>query len=197
MYFKTFEVCSLAQWFVTGSWKVYKTNKSSISYAKNARVYSCIIHYDIIALDQSFEECLFNVVEIVNLFQNLGFVIHPDKKKFIPAKIVKYLGFIIDSEKTITYLSDQKKPKRYEKCCIISMKPKLTIREFASFIGTLTSSFPGNQFGPLYYRAMLKSKDKSLKYNKGNFNAIIKLPEDTLHDISWWKKNIFKVSKHV
>ena len=127
----------------------------------------------------------------------MGFVIHPDKKKFIPAKIVKYLGFIIDSGKTITYLSDQKKPKRYEKCCIISMKPKLTIREFASFIGTLTSSFPGNQFGPLYCRAMLKSKDKSLKYNKGNLNAIIKLPEDTLHDISWWKKNIFKVSKHV
>ena len=131
------------------------------------------------------------------MFQKLGFVIHPDKKKFIPAKIVEYLGFIIDSEKTITYLSDQKKPKRYEKCCIISMKPKLTIREFASFIFTLTSSFPGNQFGPLYHSAMLKFKDKSLKYNKGNFNAIIKLSEDTLHDISWWKKNVFKVSKSV
>ena len=71
----------------------------------------------------------------------------------------------------------------------------MTIREFASFIGTLTSSFPGNQFDPLYYRAMLKFKDKSLKYNKGNFNAVIKLSEDTLHEVSWWKKNIFKVYK--
>ena len=73
----------------------------------------------------------------------------------------------------------------------------MAIREFASFIGTLTSSFPGNQFGPLYYRAMLKFKDKSLRYNKGNFNAVIKLFEDTLHEISWWKKNIFKVFKPI
>ena len=90
------------------------------------------------------------MVETINLFEKLCFVIDPDKSKFLPAKIVEYLGFIIDSEKMITYLSDQKKRKVYGKCCIISTKSKLTIREFASFIGTLTSSFPGNQFGPLY-----------------------------------------------
>ena len=73
---------------------------------------------------------------------------------------------------------------------------KLTIREFASFIGTLTSSFLGNQFGPLHYRAMLKFKDKSLKHNRGNFSAIIKLSEDTLHEISW-SKNIFKLFKPI
>ena len=109
------------------------------------------------------EECLLTVVETINLFQKLGFLIYPDKSKFIPAKIVEYLGSIIDSEKMITYLSDQKKQKLYEKCYIIPTKPKLTIREFASFIGTLTSSFPGNQFGRLYYRTILKLKDKSLK----------------------------------
>ena len=82
----------------------------------------------------------------------------------------------------ITYLSDQKKEKIYEKCCIIPTKLKLTIREFASFIGTLRSSFPENQFWPLYYRAMLILKHKSLKYNKGNFNAVIKLSKDTLYE---------------
>ena len=152
---------------------------------------------DIIAIDQSFEEYLLTAVETINLLQKLCFVIHPDKSKFVPTKIVEYLGFIIDSEKMITYLSDQKKQKIHEKCCIIPTKPKLTIREFVSFIGTLTSLFPGNQFGPLYYRAMLKSKDKSLKYNKGNFNAVIKLSEDTLHEISWWKNNVFKVFKPI
>ena len=152
---------------------------------------------DIIVIDQSFEVCLLTVVETINLFQKLGFVIHPHQSKFIPAKIVEYLGFIIDSEKIITYLLDQKEQKIYENCCIIPTKPKLTIREFASFIGNLTSSFPGNQFGPLYYRAILKFKYKSLKYSKGNFNAVIKLSEDTLHEILWWKKNIFKVFKPI
>ena len=64
---------------------------------------------DIIAIGQSFEECLLTVVETIKSFQKLGFLIHPDKSKFIPAKIVEDLGFIIDSEKMITYLSDQKK----------------------------------------------------------------------------------------
>ena len=35
---------------------------------------------------------------------------------------------------------------------------------------------------------MLKFKDKSLKHGEGNFNGMIKLPEDTFHEISWWKK---------
>ena len=64
------------------------------------------------------------------------------------------------------------------------MKPKLAIREFASFIGTLKSTFPGHQFGPLHYRAMLKLKEKSLKDNKDNFNEIIKLPEVIMHEMS-------------
>ena len=68
---------------------------------------------DIIAIDQRFEEYLLTVVETINLFQKLDFLIHPDKSKFIPAKIVEYLGFIIDSEKMITYLSDQKKNKKF------------------------------------------------------------------------------------
>ena len=97
--------------------------------------YTVVIYTDdIIAIDQSFEECLLTVVETINLFQKLCFVIHADKSKFVPAKIVEYLGFITDSEKMITYLSDQKKQKNYEKCCIIPTKPKLTIREFASLL---------------------------------------------------------------
>ena len=70
---------------------------------------------DIIAIDQGFKECLFTVVETVNLFQKLCFVIRPDKSKFIPAKIVGHLGFIIDAEKMIIYLLDQKKQDIYEK----------------------------------------------------------------------------------
>ena len=101
---------------------------------------------DTIAIDQRFDECLLTVVETTNLFQKLGFVIHPDKSKFIPAKSVGYLGFIIDSGKIVTYLSDPKKQKIYEKCCVILTKPILTRTEFRSFIGIFTSSFPGNQF---------------------------------------------------
>lgn len=61
----------------------------------------------------------------------------------------------------------------------------MAIRGFASIIDTLTSTFQGNQFDPLCYRAILKFKEEPLNYNKGDSNAIIKLSEDTFHEISW------------
>ena len=94
---------------------------------------------DIIAKDQSFEECLLTVVETINLFQKLGFVIHPEKCKYIPTKIMENLGFIFGLKKIKTFLSDQKKQNVHEKCCIIPTKPKLTIKDFSNFIGALTS----------------------------------------------------------
>ena len=49
--------------------------------------YSVAIYIDnTIAIDQIFEECLLTVAETIIFFQNLGFVIHPDKSNFIPAK---------------------------------------------------------------------------------------------------------------
>ena len=92
-----------------GPRKFTKLAKPPLAMLRRQRYTVAIGIDDIIATDQSFEGCLLTVVETINLFQKLGFVIHPHKSKFIPAKIVEYLGFIIDSEKMITYLSDQKK----------------------------------------------------------------------------------------
>ena len=91
--------------------------------------YTVAVYIDhIIAIDQSFEEYLLTVLETINLFLKLGFVAHPDKSKFILAKIVEHAGFINDSEKIPTHLSDQKNQKIYEKLCVIPTKPKLTKR---------------------------------------------------------------------
>ena len=91
----------------------------------------------------------------------------------------------------VTYLSDHKKKKIYDKCQSISKKQDLKIRDVASFIGTLTLIFPANEYRPLYYRAIWKNKDDFLKANKGNFNARIDLTKNALQEIKWWKNNIF------
>ena len=93
-----------------------------------------------------------------------------------------------------TYPIGSEKTKKLREMLHHSNKTKIDNNlQFASFIGTLTSLFPGKQFDPLYKRPMLRFKDNSLKYNKGNLHATIKLSEDALHEVSWWKKNIFKV----
>ena len=125
------------------------------------------------------------------MFQSLGFATHPEKSKFIPSKKVEYLGFVIDSKRMVTYLSDHKKEKIYDKRQSISKKQYLKVRDVPSFIGSLNSTFPVNEYGPFYYRAILKNKDDFPKANKGNFNAMIDLTKNALQEIKWWENKIF------
>ena len=65
----------------------------------------------------------------------------------------------------------------------------------SSLIGTLTLTFPGNKFGPLYYRELDKCKSLGLKKAKYNFETPIKLTKETTLDLQWWIKNLFTMSK--
>ena len=150
---------------------------------------------DIISVDDTFESFLLTVIKTIKLFQSLGFVMHPEKSKFILSEKVECLGFAIDSERMVTYLFDHKKKKIYDKCQLISKKQDLEIRDVASFIGTLTLTFAATEYGSLYYRAILKNKDDFLKANKGNFNARIDLTKNALQEIKWWENNIFYAFK--
>ena len=152
---------------------------------------------DTISVDDTFQSCLLTVIKTIKLFQSLGFVIHTEKSIFIPSKNVECLGFAIDLERMVTYLSDHKKKKIFDKCQLISKKQDLKMRDVVSSIGTLTSTFPASEFGPLYYRAILKNKVDFLKANKGNFNARIDLTKNALQEIKWWKNNIFYAFKPI
>ena len=50
-----------------------------------------------------------------------------------------------------------------------------TIRQVASLIGSLVSSFPGVDFGPLHYHALEADKDYHLNMHQGNFDALMSL----------------------
>ena len=74
---------------------------------------------------------------------------------------------------------------------------QFTIREVASFIGTLVSSFPGVEFGPLHYRHIEADKELNLKLNKGNFDSPMTLSHDSLEDIRWWSSNIHTATRKI
>ena len=74
-------------------------------------------------------------------------------------------------------------------------KDSFTIKELSSLIGTLTSTFPWNKFGSLYYRELDKRKTLGLKKAKDNFDKLIKLTKEAILDLQWWIKNLYTVSK--
>ncbi len=72
-----------------------------------------------------------------------------------------------------------------------------TIRQVASLIGSLVSSFPGVQFGPLHYRSIEVDKDYHLRLHQGNFDAEMSLSPDSLVELHWWVNNIGAANKKV
>ena len=105
---KNLKFVVLAKGLLAGPPKFTKLTKPPLAILRMQGYTVAIYIDDISATDESFEDCLLTMVETINLFQKLGFLIHPDKSKFITAKIVEYLRFIIDSEKMITSVGSEK-----------------------------------------------------------------------------------------
>ena len=67
---------------------------------------------------------------------------------------------------------------------------ELPIWELARFTGLLVSSFPGVLYEPLFYRHPEMDKTTALRQNKGNYNAHMKLSQESVSEIKWWYDNI-------
>ena len=69
-------------------------------------------------------------------------------------------------------------------------KRKFTTREMALLIGTLVYTFPGVQFGPLFYRNLEFDKDSAFKSALGNLEGNVTLSPERITDLIWWVKNL-------
>ena len=62
----------------------------------------------------------------------------------------------------------------------------MSIRSVASLIGTLVSSLPGIDYGPLHYRTLERDKDMALKSANGSLDAVMSLSSASQLDLHWW-----------
>jgi hypothetical protein len=147
--------------------------------------------------EHSRVDCLRNVLQTVKLLNDLGFFIHPTKSVLMPSQLLEFLGFMIDSLKMIVYLSRHKKDDISKLCSETLLAESLTIRHLASVIGKLTSCFPGVQYGPFHYRCLQYDKNAALRQNKGNFDRLMVLSENSKSELRWWIENIHHSYKDI
>ena len=67
---------------------------------------------DFFTKDHTSEGCFNNVMSIAELFDRLGFIVHPDKSVLIPTQEITILGFVINSRKVSVKLTPQKEKNR-------------------------------------------------------------------------------------
>lgn len=141
------------------------------------------------------QECQDNVSKTDHLLTQAGFVTHPDKSVYEPTQKLTFLGFALNSIKMRVTLTPERTANLKQLCLHALKHPKLTIRELAQLIGTLVSSLPGMQYGPLHYRSLEFLKTKALSLNKGNFDAVLTINSAGMEDLQWWVDNIERAFK--
>ena len=146
---------------------------------------------DSLLIGDTFEECTKNVHDTVQLLETLGFLVHRDKSVFEPSKNIHFLGFIIDSEKMIVYLTEEKMKTISQESRKLMLKNVSSIREVARVLGLIVSSFSAVELGPLHYRDLEIEKIKALENAKGDFDANMNVTPLMKTQLNWWYKHIF------
>ena len=136
------------------------------------------------------EECQANVNDTCELFEKLGFVLHPTKSVLKPVQSLIFLGFVLDSVNMTVTLTVEKISHVKTNCQKIMERDEVCIQDLASLIGLLVSSFPGVIYGPLFYRSLENDKTNALRSNKGSYKAKLTLSQGSLAELQWWYNNI-------
>jgi len=150
-----FQFCVLPNGYRHGPRKFTKLLKVPLSELRKRGVIISAFLDDGINIHIKPVVCLDNTVSTVSQYQELGFTVHPEpRSSFLPAQEIEFLGFMINSCEMSITLTPEKKNKM-EKLCSEILKPKsVKIRQIASLLGKISSSFPAAKFGRLHYRGL-------------------------------------------
>ena len=141
-------------------------------------------------MGDTLQECRDNVIATVEMSCDTGFIVHPIKSLLEPTQIIEYLGFIINSVDMTVRVNERQAKKIADACMSLMSCDSCTLLKLAKVVGLLVASFPGVEFGPVFYRKLDNAKNRALKDSKGNFNSCIEINSEMKDDLNWWIENI-------
>ncbi|XP_053381939.1 uncharacterized protein LOC128549350 [Mercenaria mercenaria] len=153
-------------------------------------------HTNVVYIDDSLlqgdtcEDCLTNVNDTLTLVEDLGFTAHTEKSVVIPTQCITFVEFLLDSVSMTIRLTPEKCRDILEHCKKLLGQKYVSIRELATIIGKLVASEPGVLYAPLYYKKLEIERDQALSKYKGDFEANITLPAESMNCLTWWINNI-------
>jgi hypothetical protein len=173
---------------LTSSPRIFTKILKPVFATLRSRYGHCCLGYidDSIYLEDTVKLSEEATLAATQLITRLGFVVHPSKSVFEPTQILEFLGFLLNSHTMTVTLTSKKLTKIVAACEHLLKQTSIIIRELASLIGTLVSTFPGVELGPLHYRTLEHDKDLALKRSNGNFDSEMSLSPPSIDDLKWW-----------
>lgn len=135
-----------------------KIMKPVFSYLRSMGI--CCFYYidDLLNQDVDINNCRSNAELLIKILKDLGFHINSEKLMLFPSQQIQYLGFIIDSVSFQFLLPDEKIKKILHLSSDILRKDQVSIREVTALIGSYNSASTAIQLGPLYHRYLDRIK---------------------------------------
>ncbi|KAK3092616.1 hypothetical protein FSP39_005025 [Pinctada imbricata] len=152
---------------------------------------------DVYLQGDSQYECWENIKTTVDKLQKLGFIINIEKSVFIPKQEMVFLGFILNSKEMTVRLPREKVHNIQALCRKMRFSDEVEILQVSQLLGLMVASFPGVEYGSLYYRRLENDKVDALKLSRGNYKAKMKIKDDTKMDLDWWIQNLPKSDKKI
>jgi len=156
---KLYKYTVLPNGYTEGSRKFTKTMKPPLAKLKKDDVSLADYIDHLITMNTNFKICLSNVHKIVRNLDDLGFIMHPYKSIFLPARQIEFLGHIIFMTVSLT----KEKKDKLKVFCQAVLDSDVTIREVSKLLGKFSSSFLAVLYGRLHYRSVERLKAKALK----------------------------------
>lgn len=167
-----------------------KIMKPVVSYLRSRGFSSVVYLDDFLLISDSYSACQLNITETILLLQKLGFVINHKKSNLTPSQNCKYLGFYYNSSSMTLELPQEKRVK-IKKLITKFRSIKLgKIREFAHFLGLLTSASPAVAYGWVYTKTLERLKTLALLKSNGDYDQSMNLDQSIHEDLTWWHTNI-------
>lgn len=172
-----------------------KLMKPVTTYLRNEGHRLVIYLDDLLCIDSTFIGCSNKVNEVVNLLEKLGFIINHKKSDILPSQQKIFLGFEIDTIDMALKLPQTKRRKILEIIKSLSKKQCILIREFAKFLGLLTSACPAVDYGWAYTKQFEREKFLALQSSNDNYDKTMKLSPALKPHFTWWENNIMNSIK--
>lgn len=144
---------------------------------------------DSLNMNQCHDLCKVNCITMVKVLESLGFTINENKSSLVPSQRLIFFGFILDSEKFMVFLTEEKIHKIIDQAQQLLSYNKVKVRDLASFIGRVVNAFFAVLEAPMFYRSLERDKIQGLKENKDFENHVI-LSHDSREELDWWIVNI-------
>lgn len=166
-----------------------KLLKPVLHYLRSLGYLSVVYLDDFLCIGDSFVNCFNNIQITRELLIKLGFIINENKSQLYPKQQCTFLGFIFDTNNLSLSLPSEKKNRIKLLADKLMKTRKITIREFARFLGLLTSACPAVKYGWVYTKLLEREKFLALNYSN-NYNKRMCLPKHLKNDLLWWRDNI-------